>query len=230
MKRLMNHYLGIAAGLLASCAATGSGADLREGFPVQYTQDFADARSLTDLTFSDARAWAWSEASLELHGESTYAPPHRSPLAMALIGDALFDDFVLEVEVLQTGREYGHRDLCLFFGFESPARFYYAHLATTPDEHAHNVFLVDGADRRAIAPVAEKGVEWSDTWHLVRLSRIDGMIRVFFDDMTTPVIEASDATLGAGRIGLGSFDDTGRFRNARVWAASMIEPEEPAFD
>ena len=31
-------------------------------------------------------------------------------------------DFVLEADLLQTGRQYGHRDLCLFFGFVSPIR------------------------------------------------------------------------------------------------------------
>jgi hypothetical protein len=33
---------------------------------------------------------------------------------------------------------------------------------------------------------------------------------------TTPALEASDTTLKTGRVGLGSFDETGQFRNVIV--------------
>jgi hypothetical protein len=57
----------------------------------------------------------------------------------------------------------------------------------------------------------------------VRLERkaSDGTIRVFFDDMSTPVMTANDRTHGAGAIGFGSFDDTGKIANIRVWGVSM---------
>jgi len=58
---------------------------------------------------------------------------------IALLADRLFGDFVLEVDLIQTGKEYGHRDMCLFFGCQSPTNFYYAHIATAADDHAHNV-------------------------------------------------------------------------------------------
>jgi hypothetical protein len=39
---------------------------------------------------------------------------------------------------------------------------------------------------------------------------------VFFDDMSSPAMEASDRTFASGRIGIGSFDDVGMFDNVVI--------------
>ena len=44
------------------------------------------------------------------------------------------------------------------------------------------------------------------------------MIRLFFDDMTTPIMTADDVRFEWGYIGFGSFDDTGRIDNIRITA------------
>ena len=44
-----------------------------------------------------------------------------------------------------------------------------------------------------------------------------GEIEVYFDDMQTPVMKAVDTTFGTGRIGVGSFDDTGDFDTIRLY-------------
>jgi len=202
-----------------------------------YDHDFLSEDALADFEFTDANAWRWSDAgghpSLELVGGSRYAPPHRSPLNIALARELELGDFALEVDLLQTGREYGHRDLCLFFGYTSPAHFYYVHLATTPDDHANNIFVVNGAPRVRAAQVPAQGVEWGEgSWHTVRLERslASGTIRVFFDDMETPVLETKDTTHGWGRIGFGSFDDSGRFARVRVWAPEVRVASGVAFE
>jgi len=156
---------------------------------------------------------------LQLFAAADYAPPHRSPLAIALVDGAEFRSFVLDAEMQQTGREYGHRDLCVIFGFESTERFYYTHLATTPDQNAHNVFLVDRAPRRNLLPPQAAGVDWGQAeWHHIRVVRDvdEGRVQVYFDDMDTPVLDAVDATIEWGRIGFGSFDDTGMFRRLHL--------------
>ena len=207
--------------LLVTACASVDEAPL-PGYVLVFDQDADDAVVAADFAFSDPSAWSWTAAGeLELKGASDYAPPHRSPTSIALLPHTDVADFVLEAEVLQTGREYGHRDLCLFFAFQSAERYYYAHLATAPDDHAHNVFLVDRAPRTRVGEIPARGVDWGDgVWHRVRLERTsaDGAIRVFFDGAPSAVLSASDATLPRGRVGLGSFDDTGRFRRIRVWA------------
>ena len=156
----------------------------------------------------------------------------RSPFNIALIADRTFQDFILEADLMQTGREYGHRDMCLFFGFQSPTNFYYAHIATAADPHAHNIFVVNGAPRTNIAKQTTKGVNWGlGIWHRARLERkvSDGTIKVYFDDMSKPIMTAEDKTFSTGYIGLGSFDDTGMVSHVRVWGPKVQTKKTPFF-
>jgi hypothetical protein len=40
---------------------------------------------------------------------------------------------------------------------------------------------------------------------------VEGEVKAYLDDLSTPVLSARDTTLGHGLVGLGSFDDTGLF-------------------
>jgi hypothetical protein len=57
-------------------------------------------------------------------------------------------------------------------------------------------------------------------WHRVRLERdvTSGAINVFVDDDRMPSLSAVDRTLTWGRVGVGSFDETGEFRSIVVTA------------
>ncbi len=185
-------------------------------------------------------AWTqWTPGAVEVlslrDGPDTVAPPHRAPRRWALSDAGVYGDFHLRVEAQQTSREYGHRDLVVVFGYESPARFYYAHFATTPDATACNLFLVDGAPRRALAPVVAQGVDWGAAgdaapWRVLEVAREGDHLRAWFDGRL--VVEAHDATLGEGWVGVGSFDDTGNFRRfeLRGAARSVARPELPRIE
>lgn len=194
-------------------------------WPVVYRQDFQREQALDDFAFSDANAWRWhhegQEHGMLLRGGSKYRPPHRSPTSIALLKDLEVADFDLEVDLKQTGRNYGHRDLCLFFGFQSRQNYYYTHMATSPDQNAHNVFRVDDAPRTNVAPVAANGIDWGDdVWHRIRVERRvePGTIKVYWDDQEEPILTAEDRTFDWGRIGFGSFDDSGIVANIVVRA------------
>ncbi|MEX2579956.1 MAG: HEAT repeat domain-containing protein [Verrucomicrobiales bacterium] len=149
---------------------------------------------------------------LELHGKSDYEPPHRSPFNIALHKYHVVGDFVLTAKVRTTTKDYGHRDMCVFFGYQDPAHFYYAHLGQETDDHANQIFLVDDAPRTKISEKTTGGTPWKeDHWHRIKVVREveSGLIEVYFDDMETPAMTARDKTFEWGRIGLGSFDDSG---------------------
>lgn len=216
-------------GFLGAFSARAADPGLPSGYKLLYEQTFADAAALGDFVFSDPRAWRFSTAegkgALELHRQSQYTPRVRSPVNLALIADRQFGDFVLEAQMIQTGREYGHRDMCVFFGVKDPSNFYYVHLATQADEHAHNIFLVNDEPRVKIATKTTNGVNWGlGVWHKVRIerTRADGAIRVFFDDFSQPIMTATDAHFDAGLIGFGSFDDTGMVAEIRVWGPELV--------
>ncbi|HTH49395.1 MAG TPA: hypothetical protein VMB21_17900 [Candidatus Limnocylindria bacterium] len=220
----------VTATAFAQQAGQPAGAPLPAGYQLVYEQHFDSADALRGFAMTDPAAWKFATDggafALELADQSKYEPAFRSPFNIALIADRTFGDFVLEADLLQTGKEYGHRDMCLFFGVQDPSHFYYTHIATKGDDHAHNVFIVNGAPRLKFAKQTTVGVDWgTNAWHHVRLERRvgEGSVRVFFDDMTTPIMLAEDKTFGAGYVGFGSFDDTGKVDNIRIWS-----PNPPA--
>jgi hypothetical protein len=201
---------GAAMGLMAAAEDTPS-----------FSEDFEHGLDRWEMT--DAKAWEVAEDPagnhvLALERSSQFEPPYRSPLNIALAKDAEFGSFEMTARLRQTGREYGHRDLCLFFGYRDAAHFYYLHLATKADDHANSIFIVNGAPRVSVAETRTSGTAWDDKFHTVRIRRDadSGKIEVFFDDMTKPVMTATDKTFTTGRIGVGSFDDVGRFDDIRV--------------
>ena len=240
MPRAVLSALALVLGGLA-CSAAGGEPGRPAGIPADYRlvykQDFQDASAIGDFVFSDPRAWKpgalAGRRGLAYDNSAKYRPKVRSPRIIGLIRDLKVKDFVLEAEIYQTGREYGHRDACLFYGFTSPTRFYYTHIATKADPHAHNVFLVNDAPRTAIATRTTKGVDWGrNVWHRVRLVRrgTDGTIEVYFDDMTRPIMTAKDTHFGWGWVGFGTFDDQGIVTAVRLWAKEVRKEPCPFFE
>jgi hypothetical protein len=188
-----------------------------------YHDDF-ERDGLKNWDFTDRSAWRIARAGdphkgvLDQFRESQYQTPVRSPLNIALVRGIDPADFVLDVNVRSTGRDYGHRDLCLFFGHQDASHFYYVHLGKKADAAANSIFLVDGKARVSIAEKRTKGTLWTDGWHHVRVVRRnkDGLIEVYFDVLTKPAMIAHDGTFTHGRLGLGSFDDTGMFDDLRI--------------
>jgi hypothetical protein len=218
----------ILAAILLKCPVHAAESPAGEGAKLLYDQDFQKPDALKDFVMTDPGAWKIAvtndERALALTRQSQYKPAVRSPVNIALIADKVFTDFVMEVDLIQTGREYGHRDMCLFFGVQNPTNFYYAHIATAADPNAHNIFVVTNAPRKNIARETTKGVNWGlGVWHKVRLERDtkSGTINVYFDDMSKPIMSAQDKSLGGGHIGFGSFDDTGMIDKIRIWGPNV---------
>jgi hypothetical protein len=159
--------------------------------------------------------------------QSKYKPPHRSPLNYALVKDLLVGDFVLEAKVQSTARDYDHRDMCVFFGYQGPDKFYYAHLAKKADDRANQVFRVNGAPREKISTKTTPGTNWTNGWHRVKVVRrvADGSITVYFDDMKKPAMTATDKTFTWGQVGVGSFDDTGNWADVKVYGVKVERPK-----
>jgi hypothetical protein len=111
-----------------------------------------------------------------------------------------------------------NRDVVVIFGYQSPTRFYYVHLAAKVDPVHNGIFLVNDADRKRLDQPTSTAHNTDQAWHRYRLERDAqrGDIRVFWDDLAAPVLTANDRTLLDGRVGVGSFDETGEYRNLRV--------------
>lgn len=179
--------------------------------------------SADDWEPTDPTAWKVARAEGQtfysiVKKKNDYKPPVRSPYNFAIRRDLSVSDFVFDVRLKSTEKDYGHRDLCLFFGYQDPSHFYYVHFGKEADPHAHSIFLVNGKPRVSIVEKRTQGVDWDDRWHRVRLKREvkSGSIEVYFDDMVHPIMSTHDRTFPHGRIGVGSFDDTGNFTEIRL--------------
>jgi len=156
--------------------------------------------------------------------DSRYRPPVRSPQNIAIHKGLYVSDFVLEVELKSTTEDYGHRDMCVIFGYQDSSHYYYVHFGLKSDPHSNSIFLVNGKPRVSIARTRTDGTRWKDdTYHKIRIVRDveSGKIEVYFDNMDKPWMTAVDKTLDWGGFGVGSFDDTGNIDDYRVWGIKV---------
>jgi hypothetical protein len=151
--------------------------------------------------------------------QSKYKTVHRSPFNISLIKDVKVTDFVFEAKCQSTAKDVPHRDMCMFFGYQDPAHFYYVHMAKAADDHANQVFIVNEADRKKISTKTSKGTPWDDKWRQVKIVRTveSGAIEIYWDDMKTPIMTATDKTFTWGQVGIGSFDDTGNWDDVKLY-------------
>ncbi len=199
-----------------------------KGYPLVYEADFS--QGLDHWEFKDPNAWKVIEddgqkvmASVE---DSDYDPPVRSPENIAILKDLVVSDFVIVAEMKSTQPAYNHRDMCVIFGYQGPAHYYYTHIAPAPntDMHANSIFIVNDEPRKSFAHKRNNGTAWKeDTYHKVMVVRDSktGTIDVYFDNMKKPILQGKDTSFKKGRVGVGSFDDIGNIKTFKVFGIKM---------
>jgi hypothetical protein len=206
--------------LFLSTVFLPGGRSAPEELPLLFEDDFEKGAGHWQPT--DRQAWKIIQAErgkvYSQFKQSKYEPPYRSPFNLSLLKDLSVSDFVLEAKLQSTVKDYPHRDMCLAFGYQDPAHFYYVHLGKKTDDHANQIFIVNGAPRTKISTRTTPGTNWDDGWHRVKIVRTvaDGAIAVYYDDMKTPIMTATDKTFLWGRVGIGSFDDTGNWDDVKL--------------
>lgn len=196
-------------------------AETCQGLPLVFSEDFeqgADRWETTDDTAWELRDTEGGKVFGLNRRISNYQPKVRSPHNLALIKDVQVADFVLTLRVKSTLDTGGHRDCCIFFGYQNPTQFYYVHLGARPDPNSGQIMIVNEAPRTPLTD-NKSPTPWDDRWHDVKVVRKaeSGTIEIYFDDMTQPLMTASDKTFGKGRVGIGSFDDMNDFDDIKLF-------------
>jgi len=142
----------------------------------------------------------------------------RRPTQFALAETEPIGKFTLEVEVKRITPK---GSLIIVYAWERDGYFNYLHLSddTAAKVEVHNgIFHCYGGDRVRISPKAGPATLPTDGWHKVKMTydASKGLLESWVDGVTSPSIKGIDLSLGAGRIGLGSFFNTGSFRNFRL--------------
>ncbi|MGW1974473.1 PQQ-dependent sugar dehydrogenase [Streptomyces sp. NPDC001889] len=206
------------------------------------TRTFADCRpagtTLTGLTASRHWApvtpakWRFPRGRVTLAEAGVSRPGPRRPFEYAVLtAGPVLGSTRIDAEIrLDTPVEIGNRDVVVVFGHQSDTRFYYAHLSSDNTIYPHNgIFVVADADRLRLdhqwngatgAPPAVTDA----AWHSVRVTHCAGTgeIAVYVDGSRHPLMTAVDRTLTTGRVGFGSFDNTGSLRGPRVTGSPAV--------
>ncbi|WP_199742376.1 PQQ-dependent sugar dehydrogenase [Streptomyces triticirhizae] len=165
-------------------------------------------------------------------GEEPSGPRRPFEYAVLTAGPA-YSSFVYEATVrIDEPVTRNDRDVVLIYHYVSPTRFSYVHLSQDNTIYPHNgIFVVNDADRVRVddqwdgqlgAPPAIDDADWHEV--RVEVCAETGETAVYLDGADEPLMTATDTTLGAGRLGFGSFDNFGRVRDVTVTGT----PAEPA--
>ena len=139
----------------------------------------------------------------------------RAPVQYALLEQEPAGCFTLDVEVQGSAAS---TSLIIVYAWKDPLHFNYVHLSTdtAQEQPVHNgVFHVYGGARVRISnDEGPRSLADALKWTPVRIvyNASKGLVETSIDGRKNPSLRAADFSLGAGRIGLGSFFNTGSFR------------------
>jgi hypothetical protein len=141
----------------------------------------------------------------------------RRPLQFALADTASWQRVVLECEMKRVGGS-----MILVYAYRDESHFNYAHLSVDEGtkQPVHNgIFHVYGGDRVRISrEPGPAAMPVENQWYKVQLKydASSGTVTVAVNGQELPSLKAVDLSLGAGKVGLGSFFNKGSFRNVKV--------------
>jgi len=144
-------------------------------------------------------------------------PGPRRPIQFALADTPDLQKVTIEADL----RPLGH-SLMIVFAYRDAARFDYAHLSidtARKQSHHNGIFHVYEGERVRISPTdGPAAFSSGGQWHHVQLvwDGTSGEVHVTVDGKPVPALHAVDLSLRSGRVGLGSFDEAGDFRNVKI--------------
>jgi len=231
----MNKFLFIIFFSIIACVSLSQ--SLPDGYILLYQQNFSTDTAIQDFRFSNPDSWELKKIKensfLAFSGQTPYVPEFHSPAILGIIKNHIFGDFILEVNLMQTGRDCKLPDLCIFFSVKDSSHFYYINLASRSTDSTHGIFLVKNAHRYKVSDWQTDSIVWgNDKWHKVRVERsiVNRMVTVYFDDMKKSVMTTKNPELVMGYLGFGSCSNSGRIDNIKVWAPTSIPEETEIFE
>jgi hypothetical protein len=161
--------------------------------------------------------WKVEGGTLHLVQGREPLPGPRRPYQFAIADTEKLGEVTVEADV-----KPGGRSVMIVFAYHDAAHFDYAHISTdtgTVQPHHNGIFHVYEGERVRISkPAGRASFAASGRWYHVKLaySAGSGRVRVLVDGQAVPALDAVDVSLGAGKVGIGSFDETGSFKNVTI--------------
>ncbi len=152
---------------------------------------------------------------LKVSAEPPAGQPRR-PTRIALLDSKPYTKVTIDAEIKRNGRS-----LIFVYAWQDDAHYNYAHISVdnAVAQNVHNgMFHIFGGERVRMSSLEGPGSLPTQDWTPVRLvfDGESGRCYVEVNGKRNPSLEAVDLSLRWGRVGLGSFDETGDFRNVKV--------------
>ena len=152
-------------------------------------------------------------------------PGPRRPIQFALADTPEFQRVTMELDARPL-----EKSLILVFAYRDNAHFDYVHLSiyrATSEPRHNGIFHVYGGERVRIS--SEEGpaaFPATKRWYHVRLTYDgqSGSVEVVVDGQSIPSLHAIDLSLRSGKVGVGSFDETGDFKNVKIDGVPVASP------
>jgi hypothetical protein len=169
--------------------------------------------------------WAIENGILRLITPSEPPPGQpRRPTHFVLAETPSFRKVTVEAEVKRN-----QRSLIFVYAWQDANHYDYAHISsdTALKQNVHNgMFHVFGGERVRISPLDGPEALPTQEWTPVKLvfDGDAGRCYVEVSGKRNPSLEAVDLSLRHGRVGIGSFDETGDFRNVKITGEPKDSP------
>ncbi|MBV9266634.1 MAG: hypothetical protein JO061_10745 [Acidobacteriaceae bacterium] len=152
-----------------------------------------------------------------LVGKEPPASGPRRPFQFAIADTPEFTRVRVDADMKPIGRS-----LMIVFAYRDSDHFDYAHLSRDTakiQSHHNGIFHVYGGERVRIS--SEDGpAAFPDgsRWYHVSLdwNGDTGAVTVAVNGNPVPALKAVDLSLSSGKVGIGSFDETGEFKNVSI--------------
>ncbi len=170
-----------------------------------------------DWTVQQASDWAVENGVLRLKvaAEPPAGQPRR-PTKFALLNSKPYTKVTVEAEMKRNGRS-----LIIVYAWQDANHYNYAHISSDAGakQNVHNgMFHIFGGERVRISTLDGPPSFDTQDWTPVKLvfDGVTGKCYVEVNGKRNPSLDAVDLSLKWGRVGLGSFNESGDFRNVRI--------------
>jgi hypothetical protein len=148
-------------------------------------------------------------------GREPLASGPRRPFQFAVADTQPFGKVTVEADIRPL-----KRSVIIVYDYRDSGHFNYAHISADIKAPVHNgIFHVYGGERVRISPQrGPAAFPEINRWYHVKLvaDGSSGKVDVTVDGKAVPALQAVDLSLTTGKVGIGSFDETGDFKNVKI--------------
>jgi len=145
-----------------------------------------------------------------------FASPGNGRLGEYSLLSAEYGDFTFTAQA-KLGADINtnaNADYVVVFGFQDADNYYYAMFNN--NQNYTQLFKVVNGVRNAALATADSDWLTDNVYHSIKVSRVGSEIEVYFNDNL--ILSANDSTFGAGKVGIGGYNDAAYFDEVSVVA------------